>query len=129
LQKLLAAMENLSIPRYTAPQKKALVLNRLTRKLAKIYTEATGRRATVSGFSGRKGGRFPQFVGAALNCLPDKWRPHKSRISGMGSRIARMNKEDAGKTISLKWIGLPYPALARSNWKNDFFRKRSGKRP
>jgi hypothetical protein len=140
LQDMLKATETLnkSIPRYTAPQKRARLLNRLTRKLADIYTEATGKPATTSKgvpskrdpFLGGRGGRFPQFLRAALSCLPDERRPAEKTIRGIGSRFERINADDkAGKTISPNWIGLPYPALALPNWKRNFIRQRTGKRP
>ena len=126
---------NRSIPR---PQTRKRLLDRLMRRLADIYTEATGKRATVSKgvasrrdpYPGGRGGRFPAFVRAALSCLPKECRPGAKRISGIGSRFARIEADArAGKTISPNWIGLPYPALARPNWRTNVLRQRTGKRP
>ena len=140
LEQLLEQCEKLNreVPRRSAAQIKASLLNRLVNKLAEIYTAATGNRATISkgaptkrdAFPGGRGGRFPQFLRAALHYLPDECRPAEKTVRGIGSRFERMKQEKkAGKMISPNWIGLPYPGLAQPNWKDHYFRRITGKRP
>jgi hypothetical protein len=129
---------NREVPRRTATQIRAALLNRLVNKLAEIYTAATGKRATISKgaptkrdpFLGGRGGRFPQFLREALKYLPDECKPAEKTIRGIGSRFERMKEEKkAGKVISPNWIGLPYPGLAKPNWKESAFRRITSKRP
>jgi hypothetical protein len=129
---------NREVPRRTAAQIRASLLNRLVNKLAEIYTAATGKRATISKgaptkrdpFLGGRGGRFPQFLREALKYLPDECKPAEKTIRGIGSRFERMKEEKkAGKVISPNWIGLPYPGLAKPNWKESAFRRITSKRP
>lgn len=140
LEQLLVQCEalNSKIPKRDKKQIKAQLLNRLLNRLAEIYTTATGKPARISKgaptkhdpYPGGRGGRFAQFLRAAVKYLPDECRPAEKTIRGIGSRFDRMKQEEkAGKTISPNWIGLPYPALARSNWKENQFRRVAGKRP
>jgi hypothetical protein len=140
LERLLDECEKLNrkIPKLTKPQRRKRLLNRLVSNLANIYTAATGKRATISKgapskrdpFLGGRGGRFPLFLRTAVKYLPDECRPADKTITGIASRFERMKKEEkAGRAISPNWIGLPYPGLARPNWKESVFRRLTGKRP
>jgi hypothetical protein len=140
LEQLLEQCEKLNreVPRRTAAQIRASLLNRLVNRLADIYTAATGKPATISKgaptkkdpYPGGRGGRFPQFLREALKYLPDECRPAEKTIRGIGSRFERMKQEKkAGKVISPNWIGLPYPGLAKPNWRESAFRRITSKRP
>ena len=129
---------NRQIPKRTKAQIKAFFLNRLVTELEKIYVRATGKTATISKgtptkrdpFTGGRGGRFAHFLRSALTYLPDEFRPTGKTISGLGSRFTRIEIDrKAGKVISPKWIGLPYSPLAKPDWKENQFRRLTGKRP
>jgi hypothetical protein len=140
LERLLEECEkvNREVLRRSRAQTKAFLLNRLLSKLAEIYTAATGKRATISKasatkrdpFPGGKGGPFLSFARAALSYLPAEFRPAEKTLRGLGSRFERQtSKEEAGRVIPINWVGLPYPPLARPNWKASAFRRLTGKRP
>ena len=112
LRPLLAKCKELNRRVAKPGRKKDFYLDSLLSRLADIYMQAGGRGTSVSHGEG-SGGRFLSFSFAALQHLPERFRPYpnKTNKGALGVRWERVRL--GAKPRVHMWIGGPYPLLAK----------------